>query len=101
MIYHVCIKTMSVKGVVYVHEAYEAKKIKIFFWLCEHITPTSFLYIYILLMACAVVLFVYKGLYRYYRYTRDYTGIKPLNLTDVVCCCAIGTALRRKKNSLE
>jgi hypothetical protein len=31
---------MSVKGEVYVHEAYEAKKIKIFFLLCEYITPT-------------------------------------------------------------
>jgi hypothetical protein len=30
MIYHICIITMSVKGVVYVHEAYEAKK-KCFF----------------------------------------------------------------------
>jgi len=35
---------MSVKGVVYVHEAYEAKNKNL---LCEHITPTKFLYIYI------------------------------------------------------
>ena len=47
MIYHICIKTMSVKGGICAHEAYEAKKIKIFFLLCEHITPTQFLYIYI------------------------------------------------------
>ncbi len=40
---------MSVKGGVCDHEAYESKKIKIFFLLCEHIAPTSFLYIYILL----------------------------------------------------
>ena len=40
---------MSVKGGVYAHEAYEAKKIKIFFLLRECMGPTSFLYIYILL----------------------------------------------------
>jgi len=45
-----CTKTMSVKGGVYDNEAYGAKKIKIFFWLCEYITPTSFLHIYILLL---------------------------------------------------
>jgi hypothetical protein len=31
IMYHICTKTMSVKGGVYVHEAYEAKKIKIKF----------------------------------------------------------------------
>jgi hypothetical protein len=48
IIYRMCMKTMSVKGGVYAHEAYEAKNNN-FFLLCEYMGPTSFLYIYILL----------------------------------------------------
>ena len=44
IIYQICIKTMSVKGGVYAHEAYEAKKSK-YFLLFEYMGPTSFLYI--------------------------------------------------------
>jgi len=44
------------KGGICDHEAYEAKKIKIFFLLCEPITPTPFLYTYILLRAFEVTL---------------------------------------------
>ena len=46
IIYQICIKTMSVKGGVYAHEAYEAKKLK-YFLLFEYMGPTSFLYIYV------------------------------------------------------
>jgi hypothetical protein len=46
IMYHICIKTMSVKGGVYVHEGYEAS---FCFLLCEYITSISFLFIYILL----------------------------------------------------
>ena len=45
---------MSVKGGVYAHEAYEAKKVKIFFLLCEYMGPTSFC-TYILCYLCVFV----------------------------------------------
>ena len=46
IIYQICIKTMSVKGGVYAHEAYEAD---FFFSLCEYMEPTSLLFISVLL----------------------------------------------------
>ena len=48
IIYQICFKTMSVKGGVYAHEAYEAGK-KICFLPCEYMEPTSLLFISLLL----------------------------------------------------
>jgi hypothetical protein len=58
IIIQICIKTMSVKGGVYAHEAYEAKKIKILCLLCEYMGPTSFLFIYTLLVCVCMFLCV-------------------------------------------
>jgi hypothetical protein len=46
MIYHICTKTMPVKGDVYDHEAYEANKIKNIFAMCIHHTGIVFVHIY-------------------------------------------------------
>jgi hypothetical protein len=50
-LYYICTET-SIQGGLYAHDAYdafEAKKIKVFFWLSEYMGPTLFLYKYILL----------------------------------------------------
>jgi hypothetical protein len=73
---------MSVKGGVYVHEAYEVKKIKHILVLCECMGPTSLTYHHYLHACLCVRVYTQTD-----RLTHTHTHTHTLCVCVCVCVC--------------